>query len=73
MGKERKRELKVIHVHFKQTDTHDYFGSIVAVYESYSHEELGIRYNTLKNYKLPYENKKVVVRQGVLKTKTTSK
>lgn len=73
-------ETKVIHVHLKANDTsiiNDwYFGSLRAIYERFGKEDIGITYKPLtnamrgKNY---YENKKVVIRIGVLYRKAKSK
>lgn len=68
-----KKERTVIHVHFKQLDTHHYFGSIANVYEFYSVDDIGITYGSLRNYGLstekPYENAKCVIRKGMLLSK----
>lgn len=46
-------------VTFKETGHTDYFGSLAAIYECYSREQLGITLKSLWQYKLPYENKRV--------------
>ena len=66
-----KVERTVIHVEL--TDgTHHYFGSIAAIYEKFSREQIGISYNSLRNYGLsadkPYKNKFCIVRKGYLIT-----
>ena len=64
---------KVIHVELKVPGNgpkHFYFGSKKAVYDVLSSEVVGITYRTLLNcVKLsngPYENKKCIIRQGIL-------
>lgn len=76
MDKE-KFEKKVIHLIIKgetrAKDIHAYFGSVACIYEHYSVEDIGITYGSLRNYGIsednPYENKKVIIRQGKLWTK----
>ena len=68
-------------VHLKLNEPHDgqtdfYFGSLKAIYDAIPHNEIGIAYKSLtnairgKNY---YENKKVVIRIGVLYRKPKNK
>ena len=64
---------KVIHVELKEPGDrpkHFYFGSKKAVYDVLSNEVVGITYKTLLNCvklsKGPYENKKCIIRQGIL-------
>ncbi|MBQ3946815.1 MAG: hypothetical protein II670_14610 [Alphaproteobacteria bacterium] len=63
---------KVIHVELKEPGDrpkHFYFGSKKAVYDVLSNEEVN-PYKTLLNCvklsKEPYENKKCIIRQGIL-------
>ena len=73
-----KFEKKVIHLILKgesrTQDKHAYFGSVACIYEHFTEEEVGITYGSLRNYGLsegkPYENKKVIIREGKLWTKT---
>lgn len=69
-----KKERTVIHVHFKQSDTHHYFGSIANIFEFYSVDDIGITYGSLRNYGLsiekPYENTKCIIRKGLLLAKS---
>jgi hypothetical protein len=71
--KQTKQERTVVHLYLKDSDTHVYFGSMANVYEHYTKEEIGISFGSLRNYGLspqnPYENKKVVIRKGVLQAK----
>lgn len=66
---------KVFHVEMKEPvdgKRHFYFGSKKAIFERFSHDEVGITYRTLTNcvklFNCPYENKKCVIRQGELIT-----
>ena len=72
-----KFEKKVIHLIIKgttrSTDKHSYYGSVACIYNHYSAEDIGITYGSLRNYGIaedkPYENDKVIIRQGKLLTK----
>lgn len=72
-----KFEKKVVHLIIKgenrESDIHSYFGSVACIYDHYSVEDVGITYGSLRNYCIseekPYENKKVIIRQGKLWTK----
>ena len=61
-------ERKVIHLHKGEEDY--YFGSISAIFSVFSSEEIGISYGSLRNYGItpehPYNNSKVVIKEGVL-------
>lgn len=63
-----KQERTVIHVQFKKQ--HFYFGSLAALYEVFSKDDIGISYGSLRNYGLcedkPYHNDKVTIRKGTL-------
>ena len=65
-----KQERKVIHV--EMNGSHYYFGSVAAIYEQFSKDEIGISYGSLRNYGLseqrPYVNSKCIIRRGILKT-----
>ena len=71
--KQAKQERTVIHLYLKENDIHSYFGSMANVFEHFSKEEIGIGFGSLRNYGLsptkPYENKKVVIRKGILQAK----
>lgn len=66
-----KVERTVVHVEMNN-GTHHYFGSLAAIYEKFSKEEVGISYGSLRNYGLnedkPYKNKYCTIRKGVLIT-----
>ena len=60
-------------IHLQINDQHHYYGSVANMYEFYTSEELGITYASLRNYGLsadhPYQNKKCIIRKGVLLSK----
>ncbi len=64
------RETKVIHVHliFKKIDR--YFGSIRAIYSTFTADEIGITEETLMHKKLvvgsPITTKKAIIKRGVI-------
>ena len=61
-------------IHLEIGGQHHYYGSIANMYEFYTSEELGITYASLRNYGLsaehPYQNKKCIIRKGVLLSKS---
>ena len=56
-------------VTFKETGGRAYFGSITAIYEAYSREDLGITLQSLWQRELPYENKRVWIQRIEIKHK----
>jgi hypothetical protein len=68
-----KKERTVVHLYLKSDDSHHYFGSMANVYEHFESAEIGISFGALRNYGLsankPYENKRVIIRKGVLLAK----
>ena len=62
-------------IHLQRGNEHYYFGSVSAIYDKFTKEQIGISYGALRNYGLstdkPYKNAKtdVIIRQGVLVTK----
>ena len=62
-------------IHLQLGDQHYYFGSVSAMYDQFSKEQIGISYGTFRNYKLspdtPYKNEKTgaIIRVGVLVSK----
>ena len=67
--KEKESQLRqVIHVHILSNDEHYYFGSIQAIYDTFSKDNIGIAPQTLYNRGLneKYVNDKVVIRKGFL-------
>lgn len=67
-----KAERTVVHVELLCDNSHHYFGSLAAIYEKFSKEEIGISYGSLRNYGLSpeksYKNKLCVIRKGMLTT-----
>ena len=61
-------------IHLEINGEHHYYGSVANIYEFYTSEELGITYASLRNYGLtsehPYQNKKCIIRKGVLLSKS---
>lgn len=59
-------------IHLQRGDEHYYYGSVAAMYDHFTREDLGISYGSLRNYGLapdkPYINNKleVIIRVGVL-------
>jgi hypothetical protein len=68
-----KQERTVIHLYLKDSDLHHYFGSMANIFEHFEKEKIGIGFGSLRNYGLsssnPYENKKVIIRKGILQAK----
>lgn len=71
MKEKETQQRQVIHVHLLDTDEHYYFGSIQAIYDTLTREQIGIAPQTLYNKGLNemYANDKVVIRKGVLEQK----
>lgn len=74
MKEKESQQRQVIHVHILATDGHYYFGSIQAIYDTLSKEDIGIAPQTLYNRGLneKYVNDKAVIRKGVLQQKKRS-
>lgn len=74
MKEKESQQRQVIHVHVLVTDEHYYFGSIQAVYNTFTKDEIGIAPQTLYNRGLneKYINDRVVIRKGVLQQKKHS-
>ena len=59
-------------IHLQKEDKHYYFGSVAALYDHFTKDDIGISYGSIRNYGLspdkPYINDKtkVVIRVGVL-------
>ena len=62
-------------IHLQHGEEHYYFGSVAAMYDHFSKDDIGISYGSIRNYGLsptkPYKNDKtgVTIRVGVLITK----
>ena len=61
-------------IHLEINGGHHYYGSIARMFEDYAGDELGITYASLRNYGLSsehtYQNKKCIIRKGVLLSKS---
>lgn len=71
MGKKKYNNKTVIHLEYKGENY--YYGSIACIFDYFTSDQLGITYNSLKNYGLskdkPYVNSKCIIRKGQLVTK----
>ena len=62
-------------IHLQLGEEHHYFGSVAAIYDKFSKDDIGISYGSLRNYGLspskPYINEKkaVIIREGILLSK----
>lgn len=64
----------IIHVHFKDTDTHEYYSSIMGVYQYHDAADIGLKYRSLVNALHDtnvYKNKRVIVRRDKIRTSTS--
>ncbi len=65
-----KQQRKVYHVEFKGIGKHYYFGSVAAIYDRFSEQEIGIALINLyydHDFELsPYQNDRVIIRFGYL-------
>ena len=59
---------QVIHLYILESDENHYFGSLSAMYEHFTRDQLGVAIQTLYNQwkEEPYRNDKVVIRKGRL-------
>lgn len=66
-----KQERAVVHLELPNGE-HHYFGSVKALCDHFSKEQIGITYKSLANYGVtaekPYRNKYCTVRKGILVT-----
>ena len=59
-------------IHLQRGEEHYYFGSVAALYDHFTKEEIGISYGSIRNFGIspekPYRNEKtgIVIRVGVL-------
>lgn len=67
---------KVIHVELLNADPNNkdfYFGSIVAIYDTFTSKQIGAGISVLREFKIelnkPYKNKLVIIRLGYIKRK----
>lgn len=78
-----KKDQKLYHVELLEHSTlgvnkkHHYFGSISAIFETFTDEQLGIKLTSLwSNHDFdnePYENKVCIIRKGDIKRKTSNR
>lgn len=65
----------IYHVHIKGSDEHRYFGSISAIYDVFTPDDVGVSKSRLWGFKLaenrPYDNKLVTIRKGSLHRKSS--
>lgn len=61
---------KIIHVHLVFEKKDYYFGSIAAIYDVLTPEQVGVKYNTLRNAKWReisvYQTDRAIIKQGEL-------
>lgn len=61
---------KIIHVHLVFEKKDYYFGSIAAIYDVLTPEQVGVKYNTLRNAKWReisvYQTARAIIKQGEL-------
>ncbi|MBF0576434.1 hypothetical protein [Dysgonomonas sp. GY617] len=74
MKEKESQQRQVIHVHVLDTDEHYYFGSIQAIYDTFTKDDIGIAAQTLYNrgLKEKYMNDRIVIRKGILQQKKHS-
>jgi hypothetical protein len=64
------KEMNIIHLYVKESNTHHYFGGLKAMYQYFDTEQLGITYDSIRTRGIAktnlYENKKIIVRKGKL-------
>jgi len=65
-----KQQRKVYHVEFKGTGRHFYMGSVAAIFDHFTEQEIGTGINTIwydHDFNLgPYQNERVIIRFGYL-------
>lgn len=66
----------IYHVSFGDDDNH-YFGSISAIFDQFTPQDLGVSKARLWAYGIteekPYQNKKCIIRKGVIHRKKTNR
>ena len=65
-----KYQRQVIHLNLKSENQHHYFGSVLAMYQRFTPEQLGVAIQTLYNQwkSGEWENDKIILRKGKLLT-----
>ncbi len=68
---------KIIHVHFDADGSDQYFGSIAAIYQEHTPDQIGAKYQTLANFRIgpdhPYKNGTVTIKEGTIIRKITNR
>lgn len=68
---------KIIHVHFEADGSDKYFGSIAAIYQEHTPDQIGAKYQTLANFRIgpdhPYKNGTVTIKEGTIIRKITNR
>ena len=66
----------IYHVSFGDDDNH-YFGSIAAIFDNFTPQQLGVSASQLWNYGIteqnPYHNNNVIIRRGVIQRNKKNK
>ena len=66
----------IYHVSFGDDNNH-YFGSIAAIFDYFTPQQLGVSASRLWNYGItetkPYRNNTVIIRRGVIQRKKTNR
>ena len=61
-------------IHVEVDGKHHYFGSLASIFDTFTPQQLGITYGSLRNYGLsedkPYQNSRCISRKGILITKS---
>lgn len=73
--KKQEQFRQVIHLQIRATDEHYYFGSLSAMYDHFTRDELGVAMQTLYNQFIGnyYKNDTIVIRKGRLVQKKHKK
>ena len=68
---------KVIHVHLIFEKIDRYFGSIAAIYTVFTSQQIGVKYNTLRNAKWKensvYQTQRAIIKMGEIFCSSSSK
>lgn len=67
------KERKIFHLHFLENNTHEYYGSLKAIFDSYN--DLGVSKYKLDRWDFaePFTNNKIELRKSVLRTTVSIK
>ena len=61
-------------IHVEVDGKHHYFGSLASIFDTFTPQQLGITYGSLRNYGLsedkPYQNSRCIIQKGILITKS---